>query len=159
MNYAGFWIRLGAYLIDFIILLIISYIIQAITGIDMGMDFSAAFNDAMVADGTSQSSLLGNVIGIVIGIAYFAGFESSKLQATIGKKAVGLVVVDKNGGRISFLRAIARYFAKIISAVILLIGFIMVAFTDKKQGLHDFICGTFVVKGQPGQHSAAGVFE
>jgi uncharacterized RDD family membrane protein YckC len=72
--------------------------------------------------------------------------ESSSMQATLGKMALGLKVTDLNGKQISFGKATGRYFAKIISAIILLIGFIMVAFTEKKQGLHDMIAGTLVVK-------------
>ena len=60
--------------------------------------------------------------------------------------ALGMKVTDLAGNRISFLRATGRYFAKIISALILFIGFIMVAFTEKKQGLHDMIAGTLVVR-------------
>jgi len=72
--------------------------------------------------------------------------ESSVRQATIGKGILGLRVTDLDGNRITFLRAAIRDLAKIISAFILLIGFIMVAFTERKQGLHDMIAGTLVVK-------------
>jgi uncharacterized RDD family membrane protein YckC len=72
--------------------------------------------------------------------------ESSARQATLGKMALGIVVTDLDGNRIGFGRATGRYFAKILSALILLIGFIMAAFTQKKQGLHDIIAGTLVVK-------------
>jgi len=72
--------------------------------------------------------------------------ESSARQGTIGKSLLGLRVTDFEGNRISLLRAVGRYFAKIISAFILLIGFIMVAFTEKKQGLHDMLAGTLVLK-------------
>ncbi len=159
MTYAGFWIRVGAYFIDAILLFIVFYLIQTITGIDMGTNFSATLNDAAVAGGTQNASPLGSLISIAIGVGYFAGLESSNWQASVGKKMLGLVVIDINGNRISFLKAVGRYFAKILSALILLIGFIMVAFTDKKQGLHDLIVGTLVVKGKPGEHSNAGVFE
>jgi len=93
---------------------------------------------------------VGNLLGLLIGWLYFAILESSPWQATLGKKALGLVVTDQLGQRIGFGRATGRYFAKILSALILLIGFIMVAFTERKQGLHDLIAGTFVVRGQPG---------
>jgi uncharacterized RDD family membrane protein YckC len=76
---------------------------------------------------------------------YFTLQESSQRQATIGKMALGIVVTDLNGERIGFAKATGRYFAKILSAIILLIGFIMVAFTEKKQGLHDILAGTLVV--------------
>ena len=75
---------------------------------------------------------------------YYAGMESSSRQATIGKSIMGIYVTDLDGQRISFLRATGRYFAKILSALILMIGFIMAAFTARKQALHDMIAGTLV---------------
>lgn len=135
-NYAGFWIRAGAYLIDAILLGIVGAILGAV--LLGGM-----------ADPAGDGSMLINLISIVIGVAYFAGMESSSHQATLGKKAFGLVVTDDAGNRISLGRAIGRYFAKILSALVLLIGFIMVAFTDRKQGLHDMLAGTLVFKGDP----------
>ena len=72
--------------------------------------------------------------------------ESSSRQATVGKMATGIVVTDMTGKKISFAKATGRHFAKIISGVILLIGFIMIAFTQKKQGLHDIIADCLVVK-------------
>ena len=159
MHYAGFWIRVGAYLIDIIILVIAMSLLQAITGIDMGANYSAQLNDALVEGGSSETSAVGQLLGLIIGIAYFAGLESSAWQATVGKKALGLTVIDASGRRISFLRAVGRYFAKILSGIILAIGYIMVAFTQKKQGLHDMLASTLVVKGKPGEHETAGVFD
>ena len=75
---------------------------------------------------------------------YFAIMESSAKQGTLGKMAVGLVVTDKRGKRLTFGRATGRYFAKWISGKILIIGYIMAAFTEKKQALHDIIAGTMV---------------
>lgn len=159
MHYAGFWIRVGAYLIDIIVLVIAMSLFQAITGIDMGANYSAQLNDALVEGGSSETSAVGQLLGLIIGIAYFAGLESSAWQATVGKKALGLTVIDASGHRISFLRAVGRYFAKILSGIILAIGYIMVAFTEKKQGLHDMLASTLVVKGKPGEHETAGVFD
>lgn len=160
MQFGGFWIRVAAYLIDIIILIVAISIIQELFGIDMGADYSAQFNERMVSGGSDTGgSALGQLLGLIIGIAYFAGLESSAWQATIGKKALGMVVTDTGGNRISFLRAVGRYFAKILSGIILFIGYIMVAFTDKKQGLHDMLASTLVVKGRPGEHTTAGVFD
>jgi uncharacterized RDD family membrane protein YckC len=71
--------------------------------------------------------------------------ESSSRQATVGKIALGLRVTDLNGERITFLRATGRYFGKIISGMILYIGFIMAAFTEKRQALHDLMAECLVV--------------
>lgn len=74
--------------------------------------------------------------------------ESSPKQATLGKQALGIYVTDLDGNQITFLKATLRYFAKILSTLILFIGYIMVAFTEKRQGLHDMIAGTLVLKRQ-----------
>ena len=159
MEYGGFWVSVVAYLIDAILLIIAAFVIQSLTGIDMGANANFAFNDAATSVGDGEASGTGSIVGLVMGIAYFAGFESSKHQATLGKKAMGLIVTDTQGRRLSFLRALGRYAAKILSALILLIGYIMVAFTARKQGLHDLLAGTLVVRGEPGSHSAAEVFD
>ena len=75
---------------------------------------------------------------------YEALMESSAYQATLGKMILGMKVTDLYGNRISFARATGRLFAKIVSAMILGIGFIMVGFTERKQGLHDMMAGTLV---------------
>lgn len=130
-NYSGFWIRVGAYLIDAICLLIVQVVIAFIA--------------------TGSSGLTGNknpyitILNLIIGITYFAGMESSSYQGTLGKMACGIKVTDMEGNRISLGKATGRYFSKFISAIILGIGFFMVGFDDKKQGLHDKIAGTFVV--------------
>ena len=87
-------------------------------------------------------------ISILMGLLYFSLMESSERGATVGKMAMGLRVVTDKGERLSFPNAIGRYFAKIISAIILCIGFIMIGFTDRKRGLHDMIAGTLVIKNR-----------
>ena len=77
---------------------------------------------------------------------YFALMESSRMMGTIGKNIMGIVVTDQNGDRINFARASGRYFGKIISAMIMYFGFIMAAFTEKKQALHDMMSGCLVMK-------------
>jgi uncharacterized RDD family membrane protein YckC len=155
-NYAGFWRRLGAYLIDAILLGIVTSILGSVLGMPMGMNaVSVMMSGDPAAIAAAQSGgNLGNLLSILIGVGYFAGMESSSYQATLGKKVLGMVVTDLAGNRISLPRAIGRYFAKIVSAVILCIGFIMIAFTEKKQGLHDILAGTLVHVGQPTGGSA-----
>ncbi len=155
-QFGGFWIRVVAYIIDSIVLAIASVPIAMIFGISMmaGLDPTAVSDEA-----AAGGNLLANLLSVVLGWLYYALMESSGMQATLGKKALGMIVTDESGGRISFARATGRYFAKILSALILLIGFIMVAFTERKQGLHDKLAGTLVVRGQPGQVAHAGVFE
>lgn len=86
-----------------------------------------------------------NLLGIIVGWLYHAWLESSTVQATPGKLALGIMVTDLEGGRISFGRASVRFFGMFVSAFIFLIGFLMVAFTRRKQALHDIIAGCLVV--------------
>jgi uncharacterized RDD family membrane protein YckC len=132
--YGGFWIRFVAYIIDAIILGIVGAILGAIFGVSMMSGDVQDYNPAL------------NIVSLVIAWLYFALFESSARGATPGKMALGLRVVTGDGQRLSFLNATGRYFAKIISAIILFIGFIMIAFTDRKRGLHDMMANTLVIK-------------
>lgn len=134
VGYGGFWIRVVAYILDGILLSIASGIVGLVTGVSVYATDFAHFNYAT------------NIGSLVIGWLYFALMESSARGATVGKMAVGLRVVTDQGQRLSFANATGRYFAKFVSAIILFIGFIMVAFTERKRGLHDMIAGTLVVK-------------
>jgi uncharacterized RDD family membrane protein YckC len=134
--YGGFWIRFAAYLIDAVVLSIVGGIIGAIFGVIVGL-----------SGGSVNSARFGGYgIGIVLGWLYFAFMESSERGATLGKMALGLRVVTDQGQRLSFANATGRYFAKFVSAIILGVGFIMIAFTDRKRALHDMIAGTLVIK-------------
>ncbi len=84
-------------------------------------------------------------IFLLIRWLYFAIMESSSYQATFGKQLLDIKVTDMEGKRISFWRATIRYFAKILSGMIFYLGYLMIGFTEKKQGLHDIIAGTLVV--------------
>jgi len=138
MDYAGFWIRVLAYLIDAVILIVVGMLLAVLSG------------GAIIDIEAQETFGITDFLSLIIGLAYFIGFEASEMQATPGKKALGLIVTDMQGQRISYARAAGRYFGKILSGLILLIGYIMVAFTEKKQGLHDLLASTLVVKGQPG---------
>lgn len=88
----------------------------------------------------------GLLINLFIFWLYWAICESSPWQATIGKRAMDLYVTDLKGRRLRFAQASGRFFGKIISAMVLLIGFVMIAFTERKQGLHDLLAGCLVVR-------------
>jgi uncharacterized RDD family membrane protein YckC len=92
---------------------------------------------------------LGTGISIVVNWLYEALMTSSSKQATVGKMVFGLVVTDTQGARLSFLHATGRHFAKFLSTLTLLIGYVMAAFTERKQALHDFVAGTYVLHGKP----------
>jgi uncharacterized RDD family membrane protein YckC len=138
--YAGFWRRFVAALLDGLILWVIETIVALII--------------AAVASGAAARSSTAATIGLVlfvldflIGILYYALQESSAKQATLGKRALGIMVTDTHGRPISFGRALGRTLAKFISGLILLIGYLMAAFTARKQALHDLMADTLVVVG------------
>jgi uncharacterized RDD family membrane protein YckC len=142
IGYAGFWLRFAAFVIDTILVTIVNGAI----GFVLGILFAVAQGGQPSQDSLMVLQVFSGLVGLIIQAAYFAGMESSANQATLGKMALGIKVVDLDGRRISFLRALGRYFAKILSGLICAIGYIMAAFTEKKQGLHDMIAGTLVVK-------------
>jgi uncharacterized RDD family membrane protein YckC len=131
-NYAGFWIRFVAHLIDIILLTITTSLVNV-----------AIFGVENLAD--PDSSNVSGFLNLVIFIFYYSLMHSSSVQATLGKMAVGIKVVDTDGGQISLPKGIGRYFSKLVSALILLIGFIIAGFDSKKQALHDKITGTYVI--------------
>lgn len=143
LPYAGFWPRVAAALIDTVIVLT-TVIVAALV-----MALIAA---GLVADASEET--LTAVLTVVVLVLLFVGswlytalYESSAKQATPGKRALGLIVTDDQGARISFARATARYFSEaFLTGNTLLIGYVLVAFTDKKKSLHDLICSTLVLR-------------
>ncbi len=141
VGYGGFWIRVVAAIIDSVILRVVVAPIGLIFG---GIGFASRMSGlphrglAILGGGlTSIFLLFGSWL-------YSALMESSSYQATLGKMILGMKVTDLAGNRITFERATGRHFAKYLSAMILLVGFLMVAFTERKQGLHDILAGTLV---------------
>lgn len=132
---AGFWLRLRATLLDGIVLLIlvsflalflyVSAYVLPIISIDMGLIFF-----------------------VVISLLYNPLMESSKSQGSLGKQVFNLKVVDKEGERLTFLHALIRFAAKILSLALFFAGFIMIGLSDKKEGLHDMIVKTAVISTQ-----------
>ncbi len=146
--YAGFWKRAAAYLIDAFAVGMVTWIVQMVV---MAMFFGVSAG-AMAGD--SAALMAGGMMGILVGMiivpialnaVYFAAFHASSKQATLGKMAVGIKVTDDDGQRISFARGIGRYFATILSSLILCVGYIMAGFTERKRALHDMVCNTLVV--------------
>ncbi len=143
--YAGFWLRGLAYLLDSLILTPV--LIAVLWPILQRNHVGPSPHDLL--EFLNGGSRQGTALGILLDLAswlYFAGCESSRWQATPGKKLLGLAVTDMAGKRISFARASGRHFGKIVSFLTLLMGFVMIGFTEKKQGLHDMIAGCLVVK-------------
>ncbi|MGF1448864.1 MAG: RDD family protein [Opitutales bacterium] len=135
-NFAGFWIRFAAHIIDQILLSVVSF--------GIGLVFGAV----AVASGMSDVSIevVANLLGLLVAALYFILMQGNpKTQATLGKMVVGVRVITEDGGNVSYARATGRYFATILSAIILLVGYIMAAFDEEKRALHDRLAGTRVV--------------
>lgn len=145
MVYAGFWRRFVALLIDGLLLTIIIVPILAISG--------AILTPMMMAGAINGEPSMGPMIALIaingfmslLGAFYFVFFERSASGATLGKRLIGIRVVDKEGRRIGFGRAIGRLLGKIVSGMPLYLGYVMAGFTGRKQALHDMIAGTLVI--------------
>lgn len=149
LEHAGFWRRLGAYLVDYVILALPTALALGLLGLDPPTTSTAV--DAVLGAGPPSVDTLLELARIsaavyVLQWPYFAGFEASTWQATPGKRVLGLEVTDLQGRRITLLRATGRYFSKILSELILAIGYLMIGFTAKKQGLHDKLTDCLVLK-------------
>jgi uncharacterized RDD family membrane protein YckC len=146
--YAGFWLRFVAVIIDGVVLGLVRTIVMLPFAASFGLRslMKGGFNSPEDLIPFFEMMLRVAAIGFVLNWLYYAFFESSAWQATLGKKALGLEVTDLEGRRISFGRASGRFFGKILSSAILLIGFLMAGFTEKKQALHDMIAGCLVLR-------------
>ena len=136
--YAGFWRRFAAFVIDFTVL---AFFINALYWFVI-----REMQDAELEDARKVAGYVMPVLRAILIWCYFAGMESSPLRATLGKLALGIYVTDMSGQGISFARATGRYFAKIISGMILMIGYMMAGWTRRKQALHDTIAGCLVLR-------------
>ena len=128
LRYAGFWIRVAAYLIDYVLMIVLVLIL----GFSVGS--------------LGQFAIF--LVYIVVYVGYMCGFESSEKQATPGKMAVGIKVGKANGDKISFANALGRLLGKILSGFFFCIGYMMVGWDDRKQGIHDKLADTYVFYGQ-----------
>ncbi|MBW1988387.1 MAG: RDD family protein [Deltaproteobacteria bacterium] len=138
MHYAGFWIRGVAKILDAFILGTINFLLVSLM---------VGFADVSAGPGTNMSlafTVVLNVVSIAVPIGYSVFFVG-KYGATPGKMALKLKIVMAEGSKVSYLRAFGRYFAELLSGVILGIGYIMAAFDSEKRALHDRICNTRVI--------------
>ena len=157
VEYGGFWLRFIAYLIDGVVMSlgVILVLIPLIFLTGLGALLSQIHPQEELSDAG-----IFLIIGVIFLLAtvslavtwlYHALMESSEWQATVGKKALGLVVTDMAGRRISFGRATGRHFAKILTNMVpAFIGYIMAGFTEKKQALHDMIAGCLILRRSNG---------
>lgn len=135
---AGFWRRVAAYMLDSIILGVASLILMAVIG---GLSWAASDHPGLIF-----FLMFIGYAGLIVGAwLYFAKFESGARQATPGKRVMGIKVTDDKGQRIGFGRATGRFFGKIVSGMIMNVGYMMAGFTSRKQALHDMMAGCCVV--------------
>ncbi|MEX0772058.1 MAG: RDD family protein [Balneolales bacterium] len=132
-TYAGFWKRLAALIVDYLIIILVYVIVIIIT-----------------AGYSGEVGRQYDMFYMIFVWLYYALLESSEVRATLGKRALNLIVTDLEGNRISFLRATGRYFGKILSAFIFMIGFLMAGFTQRKQALHDILASCLVLYDRRG---------
>lgn len=154
-NYASFGRRFVAVIIDSIVVYVVqTFVFVPILGI-VGINLAPQIQNVGYMSQEEAAGMFGQImaaagalylVSFLIVLLYYSFMESSKYQATVGKMAMGIKVTDVNGAKISFGKAILRTIGKYISGMILLIGYIMAAFTEKKQALHDMIASTLVVK-------------
>lgn len=156
--YAGFWLRVVAYLLDGFIISVPTIIMILIIFLSTGAGaFFKNFPDSPPDPGEAAGAAIGiaffSAIAIFVVVAvvgswlYYAGFESSSWQATPGKKVLNLYVTDLFGSPVTFGRATGRYFAKFITHLIPLgIGYMLAGLTERKQALHDMIASTLVLR-------------
>jgi len=130
-RYAGFWIRTIAHFIDNVIVNITIFLLS--------------ISELYFRLGALIDLIFVLVISLIIPWFYFATMESSKKQATLGKQLVGIKVTNNNADKITFANATGRFFAKIISSIILGLGFFMAGWNPKKLALHDIIADTMVI--------------
>ena len=134
--YAGFWKRAAAAIVDGIVVWIIGSFGGEALGTRLG---------DLAGGGKLAIALMVALTTLLLQVCYYAFFHASFNAATPGKMLIGIKVVRSDGENISFLRAVARYFATIPSGILLGIGYFMAGFTARKQALHDMICDTVVV--------------
>ena len=137
IEYAGFWLRFCAAIVDYVIMSVMQWIFL--------VGFTRSFS-ALSPEMANSMLPIAELSGVIISWFYSALMESSIHQATLGKILVGIRVTDLDGRQISFSQATGRHFGKYLSGLILCIGFLMAAFTEKKQALHDILAGTLVVR-------------
>lgn len=140
-EYAGFWVRLGAFFVDYLIVASIEIVLVEI------MRFTGLV--ALFPQFSVLRGLYGWFFAGIVGVVYFTYMCGSHYQAGFGKRLFNLYIVDKNGNRLSYLHSFGRLVAYVVSAIPLNIGFFMIGFTSKKRGLHDLLASTYVVRGRP----------
>jgi uncharacterized RDD family membrane protein YckC len=154
--YAGLGRRFVAFIVDLIIILLFDLVAMSVLGLTRGIQnlYFYFIKHVDIADLTTEQTTTAFIVSvvaaygmllIVIPWLYYAGFESSRSQATPGKLLMRIVVTDMTGNKPTFARVTLRHFAKFVSAIPVLLGFLAIGFTKRRQGLHDLIAGCLVL--------------
>ena len=149
-NYAGFTVRGVAWFLDILVLVIPAwiwiFIVESRTGVAFDRFAEEFMSGQALSDEARRFQLMLEAGMLVLRWIYEASLESSVWQATVGKRVMGLVVTDEDGVRLSFMRATARHFSKILSQLPLFAGYLLVFFTARRQALHDKVARTLVIR-------------
>ena len=141
LEYAGFWSRVAALIVDNAIVTVIGLVLL----------IGAAFVGA-------EAVVIANLVFMLVAFFYWPVLESTERKATVGKQLLGIQVTDANGAQLSFVRALLRNLAKILSSLPFGLGFLLAAFTPKKQALHDMITKCLVVRAGPSDLRKAVIY-
>jgi uncharacterized RDD family membrane protein YckC len=147
LEFAGFWRRFGAYIIDAFVIGAFSAFLEPLFWPDIGnlLEFPSEFSTTIW---TAQFEALSNLASFIMSGIYFVLFWVWRGQ-TLGMMALGMKVIRVDGSALDLGRAIARYAGYLVSIIPLFLGFIWIAFDARKQGWHDKIADTVVVKLPP----------
>ena len=150
LEYADFLPRVGAAIIDGIILSFMTCIPAGICAFGFGVLAAAGAQDAGNADAAgavvgASYQICSAILGAIIGAIYYVALETSPKQGTFGKQMVGIKVTDLDGRRITTGRALGRFFARYLTACTCGIGWLLPLFTEKRQTLHDMMSGCLAV--------------
>jgi uncharacterized RDD family membrane protein YckC len=153
-KFAALWKRAVAFIVDMAIVITLFCLLIHTVNVLLALpvEYAPIFERGValkmspyVEEHFIEIVLLYSFLKLTVLIPYFTLLESSRLQATFGKLLLGIRIVDLSGKRISLARGVGRFFAKALSEQVLLIGYFMAAFSEKKQTLHDLLAGTLVV--------------
>ena len=152
-SYAGFWMRLLAYILDYFLLwvvLTVGLVVLFAAGwltlsLMVEPEMVELLEKGLVVGGLGVPAYLFSIGGA---IAYYVSFNRGPWQATPGKRICGIHIMRTSGERVTGSLAFGRYLAYFVSAILLGFGFLMIGWTNQKKGLHDIICNTRVVYGK-----------
>ena len=144
LRYAGFWRRLAAFAIDHLV--VIAAFAITVFGVGVVYVLLSGDMERAVSRYLELSYVAVKPLSVVVIWLYYAILECGRHQATLGKRALSIKVTDLGGQRISFWRSFGRQAGKLLSTAILGLGFVMAAFTLRKQALHDLLARCLVVQ-------------